>query len=128
MVAVRIDDRLAARIDASDVVQETLMLASKQLADYLRDPPLPFYPWLRQIAWNRLTVLHRRHLETGKRNVSRDQPLDIFSASAIQLAERSINDCVVQGNRKRCQGKFRSRLNQRMSSWRSRCRSSDSTM
>ena len=88
MVAVRMDDRLSARIDPSDVVQETLMLAAKQIADYLRDPPLPLYPWLRQIAWNRLVALHRRHLEAGKRNVSREQPLDISSASAIQLAER----------------------------------------
>ena len=88
MVAVRMDDRLSARIDASDVVQETLMLAAKQLADYLRNPPLPFYPWLRQIAWNRLAVLRRRHPEAGKRNVSREQALDISNASAIQLAER----------------------------------------
>jgi len=78
MVAVRMDDRLSARIDASDVVQETLMLAAKQIADYLRDPPLPFYPWLRQIAWNRLAVLHRRHLEAGT-----------WSNSATTTARRS---------------------------------------
>lgn len=88
MVAVRMDDRLSARIDPSDVVQETLMVAAKQLADYLRDPPLPFYPWLRQIAWNRLVALQRRHLEAGKRGVSREQPLDISSDSALQLVER----------------------------------------
>ncbi len=88
MVAVRMDDRLSARVDPSDVVQETLMLAATKLAEYLRDPPLPFYPWLRQIAWNRLVALHRRHLEAGKRNIRREQPLSISGDSAIQLAER----------------------------------------
>jgi len=87
MVAIRLDDRLSARIDPSDVVQETLIVAAKQLADYLRDPPLPLYPWLRQIAWNRLAALHRRHVEAGKRSVGREQSLEISSASAIQLGE-----------------------------------------
>ena len=88
MVAVRMDDRLSARIDASDVVQETLMVAARQLANYLRDPPLPLYAWLRQIAWNRLLALHRRHLEADKRSISREQALELSGASAIQLAER----------------------------------------
>ena len=64
------------------------MLAAKELVDYLRDPPLPFYPWLRQMAWNRLVALHRRHLEADKRDVRREQPLNISGESAIQLAER----------------------------------------
>src|SRR5262245_34708786 len=50
MVAVRFDPRLAARVDPSDVVQESLAEASAQLNRYLRDRPLPFYPWLRQFA------------------------------------------------------------------------------
>src|SRR5262245_15556504 len=51
LVALRLDPRLAARIDPSDVVQETLAEASGKLAAYLRQQPLPFYPWLRQLAW-----------------------------------------------------------------------------
>ena len=88
MVAVRMDDRLSARIDPSDVVQETLMLAAQQLADYVQDPPLPFYPWLRQLACNRLAALYRRHLEADKRSIRREQSLNISGESAIQLAER----------------------------------------
>ena len=41
MVAVRLDRRVAARVDASDVVQETLVEAARRLDDYLRDRPLP---------------------------------------------------------------------------------------
>lgn len=88
MVAVRMDDRLSARIDPSDVVQETLMLAAQQLTHYLQDPPLPFYPWLRQLACNRLVALYRRHFEAGKRSIRREQSLNISGESAIQLAER----------------------------------------
>jgi DNA-directed RNA polymerase specialized sigma24 family protein len=53
MVGVRLDRRLLARLDPSDVVQEVLLETHEKLDDYLRDPP-PFYPWLRRIAWQRL--------------------------------------------------------------------------
>src|SRR5262245_6510176 len=73
MVAVHLDRRLAARIDPSDVVQETLMDAALHLSDYLRDRPLPFYPWLRQLAWQRLERLHRDHIRRHRRSVLREE-------------------------------------------------------
>jgi RNA polymerase sigma-70 factor (ECF subfamily) len=72
MIAVRMDRRLGARIDPSDVIQETLAEAAQQLSDYLRHPPLPFYPWLRQLARKRLTDLYRRHIQARKRSVCRE--------------------------------------------------------
>ena len=86
MVAVRLDRRLAARVDASDVVQETLAEAAAGLSDYLRRRPLPFYPWLRQIAWDRLIALHRRHVHAAARSVTREE------ASAPALPEESAFD------------------------------------
>src|SRR5262249_15581890 len=62
MVVVRLDHRLQGRLDPSDVLQETYLEAARQLADYLRDPVLPFFLWLRQLAGNRLFKLHRYHL------------------------------------------------------------------
>src|SRR5918911_4775541 len=62
MVAVRLDRRLAARVDPSDVVQETLAEAAAKLDGYLRTRPLPFYPWLRRLAQNRMADLYRRHV------------------------------------------------------------------
>jgi RNA polymerase sigma-70 factor (ECF subfamily) len=90
MVALRMDRRLRARVDPSDVVQEALADAAQELSDYLRQRPLPFYPWLRQLAWDRLIELHRRHLHAQKRSVSREDPdfLALPEESAVQLAQR----------------------------------------
>ena len=92
MVALRIDARLLARVDASDVVQEAVTLAAQRLPQYLRDRPVPFYPWLRQIAWQRLIDLHRRHIKAARRTVTRQQPLEMMLSdrSAVQLANRLV--------------------------------------
>ena len=92
MVAVRMDTRLVARMDPSDVVQEALMDAVRKLPEYLRKRSVPFYPWLRQIAWERLIDLHRRHIHTRTRSVTREERRDIQlpDKSAMQLAGRLV--------------------------------------
>jgi RNA polymerase sigma-70 factor (ECF subfamily) len=75
MIALRMDHRLRTRVDPSDVLQEALAEAFQQLPEYLQERPLPFYPWLRQIAWNRLVDLHRRHLLAQRRSVLREEKL-----------------------------------------------------
>jgi RNA polymerase sigma-70 factor (ECF subfamily) len=86
MVAVRLDRRLAARVDPSDVVQEALADAARKLPDYLRERPMPFYPWLRRLAWERVLKLHQRHIAAGKRSVTREVPCPLPDESALQLA------------------------------------------
>ena len=92
MVAVHLDRRLAARVDPSDIVQEALLEAHRELSDYLRRRPLPLYPWLRQLAWERLLKWHRAHVQVQKRGVGREEPrdLDLPEESAVQLAQRLI--------------------------------------
>jgi RNA polymerase sigma-70 factor (ECF subfamily) len=75
-VALRLDPRLQARVDPSDVIQETLVRVHQRLDDYLRERPVPFYPWLRQIALERVVDHHRRHLHAEARSVKREQPLE----------------------------------------------------
>jgi RNA polymerase sigma-70 factor (ECF subfamily) len=89
MIGVRLDRRLLARIDPSDVVQEVLVEAHTKLDDYLRDQPLPFYPWLRQIAWQRLVKIHQHH-HARKRGVTREGPglPELPDESAWALADR----------------------------------------
>jgi RNA polymerase sigma-70 factor, ECF subfamily len=88
MVAVRMDPRLAARLDPSDVVQDALADAAGRLDAYLRNRPLPFYPWLRHLTWERIVHLHRRHVTAGRRSVRREEPLVLPDQSTLDLADR----------------------------------------
>src|SRR4051812_8664456 len=90
MVAVRLDPRLAARVDPSDVVQEALLDAAQKLDGYLRERPVPFYPWLRRLAWEHLVKLHERHVLARRRSVLREEPgiLALPEDSAVLLAQR----------------------------------------
>jgi RNA polymerase sigma-70 factor (ECF subfamily) len=89
MVSVRMDPRVRGRIDPSDVIQETLALASQRLSQYMTERPIPFYPWLRQIAWDKLVQQHNRHLRAAKRSVHREmqQPMHVSDVSVAGLAE-----------------------------------------
>jgi len=89
MVEVHLDRRVVARVDASDVVQEALAEAAVRLPDYARGANFPFYPWLRQIAWERLLQLHRRHIGAAKRSVTRERAGGEFDSehSVLQLAQ-----------------------------------------
>jgi RNA polymerase sigma-70 factor, ECF subfamily len=87
MIAVRLDKRLAARIDPSDVVQETLIEAHSRLEAFLRERPLPLLSWLRQIAAERVIDAHRRHLTSQRRSVTRERvQRGLCETSAMELA------------------------------------------
>jgi RNA polymerase sigma-70 factor (ECF subfamily) len=85
MIEVRLDARLLTRLDPSDVVQETLAEGFRQWEAYLKNQPLPFYAWLRGIAWNRLVDLQRRHIKSQRRSIDREH------AENPQLSDQSLN-------------------------------------
>jgi RNA polymerase sigma-70 factor (ECF subfamily) len=90
MVAVRLDSRLAARADPSDVVQDALIDADRRLDEYVATRPVAFYPWLRRLAWEHLVKLNERHVRARKRSVLREEPgiLALPEDSAVLLAQR----------------------------------------
>lgn len=93
MISLRLDPAIGQRVDASDVVQEVLLEASRRLADYLRDPKMPFQLWLRHIARDHLIDAHRRH-QAQKRGVHREQPAvpaGFADRSSVELAGRFID-------------------------------------
>jgi len=85
VVGARLDSRLRARVDPSDVVQETQMEAFRRLPDYLRRRPMPFRLWLRKTAHERMLVLRRRHAGAECRSVKREAPLP--EQSSLLLAQ-----------------------------------------
>ena len=72
MVALRLDPRVQARVDASDVVQEGYLDALRRLEEFISDPTVPFYIWLRFLVGQRVQEHHRRHLGTPGRDVGRE--------------------------------------------------------
>jgi len=76
LIALRLDRRVRRRVDPSDVIQETLIEATRRQGQYLADPAMPMFLWLRQLAGERLIMLHRRHLGAKARDVGRELALD----------------------------------------------------
>jgi RNA polymerase sigma-70 factor (ECF subfamily) len=89
MVQLRMDRRLQGRLDPSDVLQEAYLEFSRSLADYLRNPDVPFFVWLRFITGRKLQALHRKHLGTKIREAGREISLNqaaLPQASSLTLA------------------------------------------
>ena len=76
MVALRLDPRLRGRVDASDVIQEGYLDAMRRLDEFIRDPSVSFYVWLRFLVGQRVAEYHRRHLGRPGRDVGREVSLD----------------------------------------------------
>jgi RNA polymerase sigma-70 factor (ECF subfamily) len=76
MIALRLNGPLQRRLDASDILQDVYIEASRRLADYEARRPCSFFLWLRMIAGERLIVAYRRHLGTKKRDLGREIPID----------------------------------------------------
>ena len=74
MIDMRLDLRIRARVDASDIVQDVLVTADRRLDAFFENPEVPFFIWLRKLAQDRIIDAHRRHRASAKRSVDREQP------------------------------------------------------
>jgi RNA polymerase sigma-70 factor (ECF subfamily) len=88
MVELRMDWRLQMRLDASDVLQEAFLDIASRLEEYLREPRLSPFVWLRLCVGEELVNLHRRHLGTRMRDAAREVSLNraLPAASSAALA------------------------------------------
>src|SRR3954447_16364237 len=75
MVALRLDRRLQGRVDPSDIIQESFIDAARRLPEYVKNPSIPFFIWLRRLTGQRLLEQHRRHLGAQTRDVGREVSL-----------------------------------------------------
>ena len=90
LVRMRMDQAIAQRVDASDVVQDVMFEASRRLEDYIKNPVMPFHLWLRQLAKDRIIDMHRRHRTAQRRSVDREQRVTSLGdddRSAADLAQ-----------------------------------------
>jgi len=89
MVRLRLSRRLQGRVDDSDVLQESFLEISKKLPEYVRQPTLPFFLWLRHMTGLKLAEVHRRHLGTQMRDADREVSLHrggLPEADSVSLA------------------------------------------
>jgi RNA polymerase sigma-70 factor (ECF subfamily) len=89
MVRLRLSRRLQGRVDEGDVVQEALLEATRKLNEYLKDPQVPFFLWLRHLTGLKLSELHRHHLGTQMRDADREVSIyrgALPEANSVSLA------------------------------------------
>ncbi|MEM1070553.1 MAG: sigma-70 family RNA polymerase sigma factor [Planctomycetota bacterium] len=104
MIRMRLDPRLRSRLDPSDVLQEAFVDARRRFLEYAENPEFSVYFWLRNIVSNRLSKLHRHHLDAQKRDAKREISLDVampeassvFLAAQLAASSASIDRQLVQ--------------------------------
>ena len=82
LVELRLDQRVRSRVDVSDVIQETSLEAFRRADEYLADPAVPLFVWLRFLAIQKVAQLHRTHLGTQARNAARELSIDCTAPAA----------------------------------------------
>jgi RNA polymerase sigma-70 factor (ECF subfamily) len=93
MIDLRLDPALGRRVDASDIVQDVLLEASKRLADYVKNPAMPFHLWLRHIAKDHIIDTHRKHRLAQRRSIDKEQSIRpaLADQSSMDLAAQFID-------------------------------------
>lgn len=76
MIALRLDSRIVGKVDEDDILQEAFLESARRIQDYLGQPAVPFFIWLRQITRQVLIDTHRRYMDARMRDVSREVSLE----------------------------------------------------
>ena len=90
MIRLRLDRRLQGRIDASDVLQEAYLEVAHRAREYLAQPTMPPFLWLRFLTGQKLLELHRHHLGARMRDAALELSLRHRAApqaTSVSLAE-----------------------------------------
>ena len=88
MVGLRLDQRLQGRVDPSDVIQETYLEAFERIDEYLGNPEVSLFVWLRFLACQAVQTLHRKHLGAQARDVRRE--VSLFRGSMPQATSEAL--------------------------------------
>lgn len=73
IVSFRLDHRLAGRVDAEDVLQESYLNAAQRIQHVFTDSPDGVFVWLRLIVQQTLVQVHRRYFGAKSRDVLRER-------------------------------------------------------
>src|SRR5271168_2429264 len=90
MIRLRLDRRLQGRIDSSDVLQDTYVKIARGAREYLAQPNMPPFLWLRFLTGQTLQALHRHHVKVHMRDAGQEVSLwraenQVNSASLAEM-------------------------------------------
>jgi RNA polymerase sigma-70 factor (ECF subfamily) len=85
MLYVRLDSRMTTRTTPDDVLQEAFLDVARRIGEYLAEPTVPFYVWLRFLTVQRMLMMQRAHLGSQKRDVGLEVPVASAESMAGQL-------------------------------------------
>ena len=72
LISFRLDRRLYGRVDADDILQEAFLDATRRIEHFFEDSSQSLFIWLRLIVCQTMIGVHRRHLGTKMRDVTRE--------------------------------------------------------
>lgn len=88
IAVAKLDPRLRARCNPSDVVQETLLEAYRDFHQFRGGLEREFLAWIRQILANNLARMIELHLLTDKRDMRRELQIEGLSSGGGSRLER----------------------------------------
>ena len=86
VIEMRMEPALSARIDASDVVQETQVVIAKGIEYFVKHRPTSFRIWIRRKGLDQLIDHRRLHIGAEKRSVLKEH--NFSSVSSIAIARK----------------------------------------
>jgi RNA polymerase sigma-70 factor (ECF subfamily) len=117
MIRLRLDRRLQGRIDSSDVLQEAYLEVARRSREYLAQPSMPPFLWLRFLTGQTLQALHRHHLRVHMRDAGQEVSLhrraapQANSASLAEMLLGRLTSPTRAARRAEMQGKLQEMLN-----------------
>lgn len=88
IAVAKLDPRVRARCNPSDVVQETLLEAYRDFHQFRGGLEREFLAWIRQILSNNLARMVELHLLTDKRDLRRERPIEQAVVGESKLERR----------------------------------------
>lgn len=85
------DPRLAAKVDVSDLVQQTFQDAIASFDQLRADRTPQFFVWIRTLLFNNVYAAKRRFLETKKRNISVERSISDDSNLLKAIADPTMD-------------------------------------
>ena len=92
LARIEIGRRLQAKLDASDLVQETLLEAHRNFTKFQGATESQFVHWLRQIMAANLANLLRRYFGTQGRDIRLERELAVYLDQSSQFMDRGLVD------------------------------------